>query len=30
LQSWVSCDIAMCHLQYFILFSSSADGMVWN
>jgi hypothetical protein len=30
LQSLMSCDVALCHLQYFILFSSSAYGMVWN
>jgi hypothetical protein len=30
LQSLVSCEVALCDLQYLVLFSSFADDMVWN
>ena len=29
LHSFVSCDVALCHLQYFICLSSSSDGILW-
>src|SRR5688572_25988305 len=29
LHSFVSWEVALCHLQYFIFFSCSADGIVW-
>src|SRR5688572_19244980 len=29
LHSLVSWDVALCHLQYFIFFSCSAEGIVW-